>query len=618
MNIIFKPLKGKKLLLFLVFAGLMATGRLFAVAPAMAAGPAPVNLLSADNFVILSETGITDTGSHSAVITGNIGASPITAAAMNDVFCSEVTGQIYGVDSAYTGSGITTCFAGNPPLANKTLVDNAVLDMGTAYTDAAGRTDPTATELGAGNIGGMTLAPGLYKWSTDVTIPTSVTLSGGPNDVWIFQIAGNLNIASAGSVPAGVKVILSGGAQASNVFWQVGGVTGATLGTYSTFNGNILSAKQVIIQTGAVLNGRALAQTQVTLDANAISDPPTSTTGVLTVNKIVSGGTATSSDFSIHVKNGANEVSNSPQPGSSQGTTYSDLSPGDYAVSEIGGPLNYSPFFSGDCNFQGVVFLTAGQIATCTMINSFNSSTSSTSTIFTLTVTKSGDGTGVVSSDEQQGIDCGGVCTQVYASGTVVTLTVAPDPNSNFSDTWSGAGCSGNGSCIVTVTGNTIVNANLSLNAPSGGTTGTISGTVFSGSQVTGTLSGGSLGSTVSGTITGGSVGSSLSGTVTGGGTGGSGSGGGSSGGGSSSGSGTGVSTSGGGSSGSVNDSDPSGGSVLGASTVVPDPILPIGGVAAGEPINPWNSNGLVIILSLIVIAAFIVYAVIKLLSLGA
>jgi hypothetical protein len=238
---------------------------------ALAAGPAAVNLGTAGNFVLLSKTGITDTGSHTSSIIGNIGSSPITAAAMNDVFCSEMAGTMYGVDAAYTGSGVTTCFAGNPPLSNKTLADNAVLDMQTAYADAAGRANPTATELGAGNIGGMTLAPGLYKWSTDVTIPTNVTLSGGSNDVWIFQIAGNLNIASSGSVPAGVKVVLSGGAQASNVFWQVGGVTGATLGTYSTFNGNILSAKQIIIQTGAVLNGRALAQTQITLDADTVT-----------------------------------------------------------------------------------------------------------------------------------------------------------------------------------------------------------------------------------------------------------------------------------------------------------------------------------------------------------
>lgn len=114
-----------------------------------------------------------------------------------------------------------------------------------------------------------------------MSIPTNVTLSGDADDVWIFQIEGNLDIASAGSVPAGIKVILGGDAQASNIFWQVGGATGATLGTYSTFNGNILTAKQIIIQTGAILNGKALAQTQVTLDANIISAGPSTISGTI-------------------------------------------------------------------------------------------------------------------------------------------------------------------------------------------------------------------------------------------------------------------------------------------------------------------------------------------------
>lgn len=259
-----------------------------------AAGPATVDLLSAGSFTIVSQTGITDTGSHSSSINGNIGSSPITAAAMDSVFCSEITGTMYGVDAAYVGSGITTCFAGNPPLSNKTLVDTAVLDMGTAYTDAAGRIIPDGVELYAGNLGGQTFTPGLYTWSTDVTIPTDVTLSGGANDVWIFQIAGNLDIASGASVPAGIKVQLQGGAQASNIFWQVGGVAGVTLGTYSTFNGNILAAKQIVLQTGAVLNGRALSQTQVTLDSNNVSYPvyiaPAVPVPVVVVSTSHSGG----------------------------------------------------------------------------------------------------------------------------------------------------------------------------------------------------------------------------------------------------------------------------------------------------------------------------------------
>lgn len=267
----------------------------------MAAGPAAVNLLTAGNFSLISKAGITNTGSHASVITGNIGSSPITAAALNNVFCTEMTGTIYGVDAAYVGSGNQACFAGNPPLSNKTLIDNAVLDMGTAYTDAAGRPALAPdTNLYAGNLGGQTFAPGLYKWTTDVTIPTDVTFSGSATDVWIMQIDGNLNIASGGSVPAGIKVILTGGAQASNIFWQVGGGTGATLGTYSTFNGNILSATQVVMQTGAVFNGRALAQTLITLDANKIGGlgavtlpivpvvtPPSSGSGITPITPVI-------------------------------------------------------------------------------------------------------------------------------------------------------------------------------------------------------------------------------------------------------------------------------------------------------------------------------------------
>ena len=136
--------------------------------------------------------------------------------------------------------------------------------MQTAYTDAASRTNPTVSELGTGDIGGKTITPGLYKWSTPVTITKNVTISGGKNDIWILQISGTLNISS------GKQVILKGGAQAKNIFWQVSGAT--TLGTYSTFNGNILGETNIVLQTGAKINGRALAQTAVTLDANTIKN----------------------------------------------------------------------------------------------------------------------------------------------------------------------------------------------------------------------------------------------------------------------------------------------------------------------------------------------------------
>jgi hypothetical protein len=141
----------------------------------------------------------------------------------------------------------------------------AVANMLTAYNDAAGRPLPDFTELGSGNIGGKTLLPGLYKWTGSVTIPSDINISGGANDVWIFQIAGNFSISAA------KNIILSGGAQAKNIFWQIAGQ--ATLGATSHVEGNFLSMTGITFQTGASMKGRALAQTAVILDANAIVTP---------------------------------------------------------------------------------------------------------------------------------------------------------------------------------------------------------------------------------------------------------------------------------------------------------------------------------------------------------
>ena len=225
-------------------------------------GPAPVVLGGAGNFVILTKSGITNV--HTSAITGDIGSSPITAAAMDNVFCSEITGFIYGADAAYTGSGNATCFKGTAP--DNTLVGNAVLDMGLAYTDAAGRA-PDYTELGAGNISGMSLAPGTYKWGTGVLITTGVTLNGGSNDVWIFEIAQDLTVAN------GAQVTLAGGALPKNIFWQVGGGTGVAIGTTAHMEGVILATKGITLNTGATANSRLLAQSAVTLKVNTVTKP---------------------------------------------------------------------------------------------------------------------------------------------------------------------------------------------------------------------------------------------------------------------------------------------------------------------------------------------------------
>ena len=217
-------------------------------------GPAPVNLGNAGTFAILTKTGITNV--YASAVVGDVGTSPITGAALL-LTCGEVSGRVYAVDAA----GPLPC-----AVANATLLTSAVGDMELAYTDAAGRVLPDHIELGAGEIGGRTLAPGLYKWATGVMITTDVTLPGGPTDVWIFQVAGTMDQASY------KKVILAGGARAKNVFWAVAGAV--TIGTYANFEGVVLAQTMIAVNTGASVNGRLLAQTAVTLQMNAVTEPP--------------------------------------------------------------------------------------------------------------------------------------------------------------------------------------------------------------------------------------------------------------------------------------------------------------------------------------------------------
>ena len=167
-----------------------------------------------------------------------------------------MTGRIFVVDAA----GPLPCATNDA-----TTLTAAVLDMETAYLDAEGRVSPDFIELGAGEIGGLTLKPGLYKWGTPLLISTDVTLEGGPNDVWIFQVAGTLNQAN------GTRVTLAGGALPKNIFWQV--ADAVTLGTTAHFEGVVLGKTMVAANTGASANSRFFAQTAVTLQMNAITQP---------------------------------------------------------------------------------------------------------------------------------------------------------------------------------------------------------------------------------------------------------------------------------------------------------------------------------------------------------
>jgi hypothetical protein len=208
--------------------------------------------------VILAESGISTV--PTAAVTGNLGVSPAAAsfitgfalsADATNVFSNspQVTGKVYASDyTAPTPSNLTT----------------AIVDMQTAFNDAAGRA-PGVTELGAGNIGGMTLSPGVYQWGTGLLIPTDVTLSGPATGVWIFQIAQDLTMASA------TKIVLAGGALAKNVFWQVSGLV--DLGTTAHCEGVVMTKTSVTLRTGASINGRLFAQTAVNIDGSTVVEP---------------------------------------------------------------------------------------------------------------------------------------------------------------------------------------------------------------------------------------------------------------------------------------------------------------------------------------------------------
>ncbi len=213
-----------------------------------------IDLGAAGNYVIVAKTAISNVAT--SAITGDLGLSPAATSYITGFALTNATG--YAASSQVTGKLYAADMADPTPTNLTTTVNNMI----TAYNDAAARTSPDFIELGVGNIGGKTLTPGLYKWSGNVTVPSDVILSGGANDVWIFQIAGTLALSPA------TNITLTGGAQAKNIFWQV--ADEVTLGTTSHFEGTILAMKGITLQTGATLNGKTLAQTAVILDSNIV------------------------------------------------------------------------------------------------------------------------------------------------------------------------------------------------------------------------------------------------------------------------------------------------------------------------------------------------------------
>ena len=201
-------------------------------------GPAPVYLGSAGTFAVLAGSTVTSTGP--TIVNGDLGVWPGTA-------------YVAGTPPATVNGRVH---------AGDVIAQHAQASLTVAYNDAAGRS--TAPIKVAGDLGGQTLAPGLYKSTSTLAITGTLTLHG--NGVYIFQIASGLTVGT------GSAVVLSGGATSANVFWQVG--SSATLGTTADFKGAILALTSISLATGARLDGRALAQHgAVTLDSNGVTMP---------------------------------------------------------------------------------------------------------------------------------------------------------------------------------------------------------------------------------------------------------------------------------------------------------------------------------------------------------
>jgi hypothetical protein len=208
-------------------------------AGANAAGPSTVGLGTATSFAVLAGAGITNTGP--TTINGDVGSYPTTT---------------------QTGIGSVTITGTNH--AGDAVTQGAKTDLVTAYNTAAGSgpTTPVSADLG-----GQTLVAGVYNSASSLGLTGTLTLTGSSSDVWIFQAGSTLTTAT------GSSVVLSGGAQSCNVFWQIG--SSATIGTGSAFKGTIIALTSITVTTGATIDGRALARDgAVTLDTNTITASP--------------------------------------------------------------------------------------------------------------------------------------------------------------------------------------------------------------------------------------------------------------------------------------------------------------------------------------------------------
>lgn len=217
-----------------------------------------VDLGTAGTFVILAQAGVTNV--PTSAVTGNVGASPIDSTAITGFDLVLDASGTFATSSQVTGRVYAADYADPTPAELTAAVDDSIA----AYTEATGRA-ASVFEEGGGDISGLTLAPGVYNWTTGVAINGDVTLDGTSTDVWIFQVGGTIAQADA------TNVILTGGALPQNVFWASSG--NVAIGADAHFEGIVITPSSAALVTGATMDGRLYTGTDVALDGNTVVRP---------------------------------------------------------------------------------------------------------------------------------------------------------------------------------------------------------------------------------------------------------------------------------------------------------------------------------------------------------
>jgi hypothetical protein len=217
-----------------------------------------VELRSAGEYVLLAKSGISTIPTSS--VTGLVGVSPVTASYVVGFSLETEPLNRFAISSQVRGKIFSSTNACPIPAE----LTKAVRDMEHAFVSAA-ELPPDTTDLGAGDVGGMTLAPGIYHWSEDLQITSDITLEGGAKDVWVFQVAKKLML------DGGAHVVLTGGALPKNVVWQVAG--NVELGDATEFKGILLSRSVISVGAGASVEGRLLSHMDIRLDNSVVTEP---------------------------------------------------------------------------------------------------------------------------------------------------------------------------------------------------------------------------------------------------------------------------------------------------------------------------------------------------------